>query len=50
MSWGSGVGALGGHPLLSNIRSQLLPLQCFPSYLHVKLEKEHVSFFLLPYV
>ena len=29
----------------SKIRSQLVPLCCFPSYLHVKVEK---SEFLLP--
>lgn len=44
------LGSWGGLPLLSKIRSQLVPSQCFPSYLHVKLEKERVSFPLPPYV
>ena len=34
---------------LYSFRSQIMHLWSFPSYLHIKLEKEHVSFLLVPY-
>lgn len=40
---------IGGLPLLAEMRSQLVPLQRFPSYLQDKLEKEHISFPSPPY-
>lgn len=44
--WGAGAAGL---PLLSKIRSQLEPLRRLPSYLHVRLERDHVSFPPPPY-
>ena len=52
---GSSEGHLRGSGLrcwvafLYSFRSQIMHLWSFPSYLHVKLEKEHVSFLLVPY-
>lgn len=43
------AGMLGGLPLLSKIRSQPVHLWCLPSCLHVKPEKQRVSFRLVPY-